>query len=284
MPFRYRAKTLFSGIVAADTDTVIAWCPVPREGTLLRSGIEISVIGGETVLSLASMWGMSGKLVPVIDPSTADTLNDIWDLMVSKAKTLLTTAGAITFDLDTAQEDTNPETQLAEAHWEEMMGVQLDASEFMQYRSLLTFAKSPTGFRAVDAAEDQYVPTEFRRSTSKTRLTAERPSYALIGFSSPSTTRTQTAISSFSAQSKWMQTQYMEDTVVDAMKQLVGLTEAGATRPFSDAAQLIQEIVSPPALELVAGDFVNQAWQVIASAFFDVEVPGIMQARTIGNE
>lgn len=280
MSILYRCNTITQRSQGSDTDGVIAWAAIPPGGKLVRSGVEVSITGGEQSVQTAQFYGMSGQVVPVVDPDAAENVNDLWDLMVAKAKPLNLTAGTTTIDMDTIVEDTDPEYQLSENKWEEMINGSLGQTEFMRRRGMVTFAKNPVGFREIDSAIDLYVPTEYFRKMSNKVVKVDKPSYALVGFSNPTTTSTQTTVATLNTVNEWFQLQYLQDTLVDAMKQMVGLTEPGAESPYTFATTLIKEVTQPLALELTSGAFVNANWNIFCRAFFDIEVPG--ELRVIG--
>jgi hypothetical protein len=227
---------------------------------------------------------MSGKVVRVIDPEDALSVDQLWDIKASKSGPAGVSAGAVTLDYNEASSaaDTNPQRDFTEPNWNEMFGMNLDKFEFMGHTSVVTFPKN-TGSGFKGGSPNTYVPTDYYRKFSKAQKVVDYPSYALIALSSPDTADVTTSIpTTLASVQDWMQLQYLEDTALDAYKQLMGGSAAGDYELYRDAVLLIQGLV--PKLMHDNQGFTETTWHVVASAFFDVEVPGKLQVRSIGEE
>lgn len=277
MSFRVRVRRATQALVVANTDRVVAYAPIPVGGKLIRSGIMASGVGsGSTSVLQGSFFALSGQVMSVPTPNTADSVDDVWDIMVPKDKDPGLAAGNVTFDVEYVTAITTPEWNLGEQNWERMFGVGGDAREFMRHRELVTFAHSPRGF--AEGTPDTYIPTWVHNKVSNKQISVDRPSVALIAVSSPShSDTTGTQYNTLADEAAWVELQFLRDTAIDAYKMLMGRTETGAISPHVEALTMIRNLIGRDALEEVATSFADQAWNVFATAFFDIEVPGTMQ-------
>lgn len=271
--------------VPTNTDEIVAWCPLPTGGKLLGAGVELSMMSnGDKDIDNSYQWSVSGKVVRVIDPETALSLDTLWDVRVSKAGAAGVSAGAVTLDYNEAAgaPDGSPQTNFTEPNWNEMFGMNLDKFEFLSHTGVVTFPKA-LGSGFVSASPNTYVPTDYYRKFSKAQKVVDYPSYALIAVSSPDNADVTNDIpTSLGSVQDWMQLQYLEDTAVDAYKQLMGGSASGDYELYRDAVLLIQGL-APKVMQDNQG-FAETEWHAVANAFFDVEVPGRLQVKSIGDE
>lgn len=261
-------------VVAATTDRVLVAYPLPKGCTLNRIHLRSSVVGPEAMTIIqACMYGISGFVVPILDPDTPDSVDDIWDFLVPKD----IGEGAGVFDLDTSVSDTTPEFNFGEPDMTGIFGVaNNEPIEIFRRRKLLTVANSVTGLQVITAASDEYLPTDFFTTTIKKSVRAGRHSFILIGFSSPDASQTDITVKQTIAEAEWVMMTYIETFLENAAQNLLGLVEAGAETPYAEASAFVAELIEDVVHEDTAGAFKASAFNIFTQATFDVSVPGRM--------
>lgn len=260
------------GSIAATTDRVVVQYPLPKGCTLRRVFLECHVLGPATLtLTQTVLYGVSGFVVPILDPDTPDSVDDIWDIMVPKD--VANAAGV--FDLDQVTADVGAEFELGEPDLTGIFGVaNNEPIEIFRRRKMITVANNPTGFTRQDGAADTWLATDFFSTTIKRRVMAARHSYVLIGFSAPGTANTDAAVKQTITESEWVMMTYLETFIENAIMNLMGLVETGAETPYVESAAFVAELIEDTMEEDTAGAFVAAPWNVFTRATFEVEVPG----------
>lgn len=270
-------------VINTGTDVVVADFPLPKGCTLKRVDLQCSLIGPREASVLNSfMYGMSGFVIPVLDPDTPVTVELLWDAMVPKDAP--NTAGL--FDLDTTATDAAPEFEVGEQDLGGILGNQVMNAprEIFRRRHWSTFARNPTGFQQVIAAEDVYVPTDYFKTVIKKPVRAGRHSHIVFAVSSPDLVQpSNTAINTIT-ETEWAMMTFMETVLEDAVKNLLGLVEAGAETPYDVAASFIAKLIERAPSEATAGAFSPTVWNSFTQATFQVDVPGKIGVGTLTSE
>lgn len=214
-------------------------------------------------------------------PDSSVSPDVLWDSVVTKDTAVNVGAGSseVDIDFDTANSDVELEPGVPDlqAIIEGAMG----PKQVMSPRTgIVSFADSPTGF--LDATPDTYLP-KFkwgRRSTKK--VNADRPSYALFGFSNPDTLATSVSWIEMDSAGDWVQLQYMEYVLEQAWVEISGLTESGAESPWSDAVIKIIEATQRFFEDsAIAGSWSPVVWTLFTTFRGLVTVPGVWSSKSL---
>ncbi len=269
-------------IIAPGSDEVVLAYPIPGGGTLNNVHMDVHVLGAEGVVITAMVaYGLSGFVVPLLDPDAVVTVDSLWDTLIPKDVAL--SAGA--FDLDTAAADATPEYELGLPDLQGLFEMTSHAPmEIFRRRRLITLASSSIGYTTVDAGTDTFTPAEQFSLTVKRNVRVKTPSMALFGFSSPLADINVAVQENTPTEVQWMMLRYLEQTLENAFMSLVGLTEAGAETPYEESMAFVAQLLESNFLESGITAFVEQSWRVIAKATFDITVPGRVAIKTISSE
>lgn len=269
--------------VAVGSDRVVCSYPIPAGGRLNSTHLEMHMIGDEgQVLDKAVMYGMTGFVVPVIDPETAINVDTLWDNVVPKD----VAEGAGVFDLDTDATDTTPEFEPGEPDWSGVFKLNaLDVQEIFRRRRLITLAsQNGAGHEIVAAGADLWTPLEFFKTMVKKKVSVQSPSMVLYGVSSPSMDVTTTAVNTAPTETQWVLLQYLELTLEQAFMNLIGLVETGAETPFEDSSVFIARLIEGAIREEDAAAFTTTVWRCFCRATFDITVPGTVAPTVLTSE
>ncbi len=267
-------------IVLANTDRVVADYPIPTGGKLNNIWIEQHVIGPDEVdTAHLVIYAVSGYVMPVLDPDTPDSVDDIWNLQVPKDVEV----GNDVIDLDTGTNVATPDYEIGEIDFTEVfeMGASSLKKIFNRVKRV-SVASNPMGYTQVDAASDLYKPSDIWKTQIKKNISVQSPSMALIGFSSPEMVDTTTTVPNSPSEQDWFQIQYLEQTVENMLMHVGGITTAAGTQePFSEAATLVANLLKRDYFEETAGNLPAISWNVFTFTTFDITVPGRMSLGTI---
>jgi len=242
----------------------------------------VHIIGpeGEKFDSM-SIYGMSGFVIPVLDPDGGATFDAIWDAQVPKDVSLA--AGG--FDLDTGAADTTPEFEIGTPSPAAIMDLVAGAPvEIFRRRKYLTIANENNTRDVVDAGSDLKLVTDFFSTRVNRRVRVPDPSVVLFGVSSPDTLATSATLKTIPGEAEWSLLQYLEVALEQAFMSLVGLTEAGAETPYVDSMTFIGELVEDTVFEETALSFTPTSWNCYTIATFDISVPGKIAMGVLTSE
>lgn len=268
--------------VAGGTDQVMVGFPIPAGGTLKNVWIKQRVIGVEgQEYRHACMYGVSGFVIPVIDPDAGTTFEAIWDAQVPKD-----TDNAVgAFDLDTAGADTDPEFEIGTPDINALFDLTgLAPEEIFRRRTMLTLPDSPIGYEKVSAAVDVFTPVDKWDSQVKRNVRVDSPAVVLFGFSSPDVAATTATVKAIPSEVEWVLLQFMEMTLEQAFIHLIGLVESGAQTPYVEAAAFVAELIEDSVYEETATSFNPQTYRVYTQATFEIEVPGTVSQKVLSSE
>lgn len=269
-------------VIASGTDEVVAWYPLPKGCTLKNVYLDVHMIGPEGLtINKSCMYGLSGFVVPILDPDAETSVETLWDNLVPKD---VDSASGV-FDLDTGNADTTPEYEIGTADWTGVFGVAgNEPLEIFRRRRLITLASNPIGFTRIDAASDEFIPTDRFSTKVKRNVKAQRHSYILFGVSSPDTLQTTATIKTSLAETEWPMMTFMEDLLVDASKYFMGLIEAGAETPYVEIATFVAELLEATPHEETASAYNPVTWNTFCNATFQVDVPGRIAIGSLSSE
>jgi hypothetical protein len=272
-------KQLVGVVVSAGADKIFAWAPIPEGGKLLSVTGALHVVSANEGVGLQTMkgYGVSGELAPVQDPDSVDSLDVLWDHVVTKPTELSLTAATPGLDWDWDTSDTGPDVEPGEVDINTMINALSPTKEIMAPRlEVLSYAKSVNGtFRQVDSATDEWVPTDYKTYQSRRRLVAENgPAYAMLAFSSPTFDREETTPSEIVNNVKeWTMLANLRSIMQDMWKMQMGGTEAGAIEPYRSASELIEHLVAPDIVQPGSEILASSTWTVFAETTWLLDLP-----------
>lgn len=256
--------------MAVNSDRVLAGALIPAGGSLNALHLEMHIIPVLMGLDTATLYGVSVFVVPLLDPDAGATYDSIWDQQIPKDIDLA--AGA--FDLDTAATDTGPEFEIGEPDITAFIKGSSAPVQIARRRKLLSLANSAG--KNTDRTASNFQATDVFRTTITKKVSVDVHSVALVGLSNPSLTDTTGTNWTTPAEKEISMIQYAELMLENAFIDLLGLTQAGAESPYSDALTALANYIEPDALETDAGKFFQGNIQTFTKATFDVSVPGRM--------
>lgn len=279
---RLIGRRLSHASIPTNTDEVVAGYPIPSGGKLNAVHLECHFVGPEGErFDSCSLYGMSGFVIPVLDPDSGATFDAIWDAQIPKDVAM--TAGG--FDIDTAAADAQPEFEIGLPDVSQVMDlVSGNPIQIFQRRKMLTIANENNTRDVVDAGADLKMVTDFFTTTVRRKVRVQTPSVVLFGVSSPDTTTTTTTARSIPSESEWSLLQYLEVALENAFMSLVGLTEVGAESPYEESLAFIAELIEDTVVEQTALAFTPTTWQVFTDATFDISVPGRIAIGTLTSD
>lgn len=258
-------------------------CPVPAECMQHNAWGEMHLVNQEADPAdwdEATLYALEGWVIPVPDPDTALDLQTLWDRFVPKDADV--SAGI--FDLDPATADTGPFLELGEVNIDALMDMSNLRSENQWYsrKKLLSFANNRVGI--VAGTPDTSIIADVQKIRSRKTISAEYMSWSLLAIAMPAAGDVDASRSTYASEALWMQTKYMDVVLEQAWMEMVGLVEAGAETPWTEAALAVQDLVEPEPVFVVAGNtaqFNARSLHVWCTGTFELEVPGRREVATI---
>jgi hypothetical protein len=259
--------------------------PLPTGAKLNNTWLDVSVTAnGTESIHTAAFYGLTGYILGIEDPDTQDTLNDVWDLQVSKE---VSAQGALV-DMDlhgnptTATASTavtEPESQPGYFDLEELLGTDNRGNiEVFKRREMLTFAKNPTAWDP--ASGGTWVPTDHFTTHLKGGPRVEEMSYLIFGFSAPLMDNRDVSEPVTITEVEWFYLQFLDMFVEDMLKNLIGLTADSGT----GSSETIVAFLEYASLEPDGSRLAGVEWNVIAKTTFDVTMPGMQSITTLSTD
>ncbi len=274
MATRIFPKRGWNGLTVLGKDIVISAWAVPGDSTINNIWLNCHTVGLAQNIFEPMLFGIDGYILPLEDPDSIPTPDQLWDRMVPKEST------TGTYDIDTAtgQGDVSA-FELDDLNYSELLdGLgEVWQSHFLEYRKQVTFASSPTGY---DHAAQTYSPTHVYSKHVKANMHVRVPSWVLIGYSTPDTaSATRTAWSAPSNEEGWYFLKYIEEAMRYAIPALLGLTSEGTgTHPFDEALTGLEDFLVQ-VIEDTAGRWDNITARLTVQSRMDVTVPGEIEVQ-----
>lgn len=274
--------------VLANTDRIVGFVPLPVGSRLNNAWIDFHVIadipsGFKTVFH----YGLKGLLMPVDDPDSGMSWEDVWDEQVSKDEDYASTTAWGNADLDTetaaASGDTEYEPGLIDL--EAMMGTDPSANvELFKRRKHISFAANPVGWNPESGGT--YIPTDTFKTQLRNGPTVDKMSVAMLGFSSPAmdVRNTVAGTETMPSEKEWMIFQFIDTFLEDMFKYLIGTTPGSTTDPGQDAQHAITELIEAATWEPDDSVTDGMNYQIYSWITWDVTFPGMKGISTIGSE
>lgn len=278
-------RQLVAGQVAANSDKVIAWTPVPGEGRFEQLWADIDVSSStRRYITQAAMYGVSGYMVQMDDPDTTDTIEDLWDRMIPKPLVL----SSATYDMDIVPGggtgaltgSTIPAYEPGEVDVIALVDNDADGiREWYRREKMVTFSEKPLAFET----DETYTPTDRFKVRVTGGLNASRASYMLLGISSPNLDMTDvdSDLNTLTEQ-EWAMLKYLETFLDDAWKHLIGVAGASGT-PYSTIAVLTDRLIAPNIVMEYSNAFQEVTWNYHCKATWQIDVPGTPNFTSISS-
>lgn len=281
--FRLFPKRTSHKIVSADEDAVVAAFAIPSDGVLNNIWGEIHIVTSSTInLIEVVQFDIGGYIVPVLDPDASADVDDLWDVLVPKPGDASLVAATASIDLNAAAggEDVGAFAQVGEVSWREIFDVGVMPEKLYQAHYLKSHA---TARHFIDAATDFYRPSHIEQIRHGRRMRVQQPSMVLYAVSQPELADATTAQFLAPAENEWTRLKYVEVVLMRAMEALIGLTEATAESPFSDAITLIEQYLAPDMSEETANSFTGWTMQCFSQFTADISVPGEFEIKSLAH-
>lgn len=264
---------------AAGTDQVIVAIPVPSEGKVVQTSVQMHVVASASVDVLDVVaYGAHCLILPLVSPNDGDVIDTIWDELVPKSNATLT------FDLDESTQD-------GEARWEpgqEIVGNLLDIQivkpmVVQERRKLITFAEMQTGFEP--GTPDTYRPTHrFSFQNNKTYY-CPRESALMLGISSPDWVEAVTNLellpnTTLTPAQEWALLKYLDKVVEDMMWDMIGAVTGGTQEIYVEATSFLERLLSDFG-KVQNAEFTNALWSATAVMTAGVVVPGMLEKQVV---
>lgn len=262
---------------------MISHYPLPPGGRLDNLWFELHAIGeAGQVFTHGFMYGVSGFIVPVLDPDAAVNVNTLWDTLVPKDLDV----GSGVFDLDTAAADITPEMELGELDLSAVFEISgAEPHEIFRKMRFVTIATSAIGYEPATSGDDLFLPTDFWKSHIGRKFKVSSPSMILLGLSSPDLTQTTATVPLIPSEAEWFIYQFLEQALENMLMFVAGLVSEGTgTTPADEQATFVAGLLENDVFEEDATFFDNIIWTAYCLSTFQVYVPGRMQLGVITGE
>ncbi len=261
--------------IGAGTDKVLFGISLPSDCRLNGLTAEVHVMGQLVrQVSQAMMYGIEGYVLPILDPDSAPDFDTVWDTLVPKDD------DTDTIDLDTGATDTVSMFEPGESSMAEVMDLGMQPQRIYNMQRLKTFANS--AFKQEDASALEWVMTDVIKIRIRKRYRVRAPSVILFALGNPDLLDTSSAALAALAENEWPRIKYAQVMLEQALMQHFGLTEAGATTPWTNAATLLRKYLEPDVFEQSVGAWAGETVRTFSNVTFDVSVPGTMEKIQIG--
>lgn len=276
----YTQRQGWKGHVATNTDRVFAATAIPRGGVFHGMSFDVHVWGLEQVMLFACIYGVSGYAVPILDPDAAVDFDNIWERQVPKNKA--EAEGVL--DLDTiSTADATPEYEVGMVNWAGVFDMDT-TKRLYRRRRVLTAASAGRGPGTTGFAT-HWLPQDRFRINVAGGFKVKAPTAIMFAFSAPVVGQTTTTALTPPTEKEWVMLQYLEDTAIDALKFLIGLTTGGTQEPYEEAAVFLDKTLAPSFFEETTAEWATPAlWEVLAHGSFTCSVPGSMTARNLDGD
>lgn len=264
-------------VIAPAADQVIAAYPIPAGATLNNMWMDIHVLATAAIArTSASMYGIHGYILPVLDPDSGITPDAMWDTQIPKDAPL--TSDSI--DVDTVDAVTAPLFEIGETNAESLIEVGVAPHQVFSREEMITFAVNKGGW---EHTADDYLPTAHFKAKISKSYHAQVPSFLLLAVSNPDTLASAVAYPVLNSSAEWAQLKYLGLTLELAMIDLIGLTESGAESPYEDSLARLSDYLEL-VFEETAAAFTNPTWRVFCKSSADITVPGTFEKITISGQ
>lgn len=281
---RIIARTIGSKVSFPNADTVLCAVALPKGGRVLSVHGELHVVGEEAQpVDEWMAYGFMSELIPVIDPTTQITYQQLWDNVVVKAADPTNSANTQMLDYDWETADTAPAIEPGEMDIDDLLGLTQGQKEIIAPRlEWMSWAKSRQGGYAA-ATPDTFLPSDFKTFRSRRTVVADVPSAAILTFSNPllDDVIVENDFVPPIDEGEWYMMANMEDTLRQFAKINAGVTESGSESPYSEASTLLANLVAPRMLDESTTTYNSVTYDVLCVATWVLDFPSDSIPNTI---
>lgn len=267
----YVQPQLMKFATGVGTDRIIGALSVPPGGIFGNVTVDLRLHAAEQLAATALIYGISAYAIPIPDPDAAQGYDAIWDTNVPKMDN-----NSLVLDLDAASSDTTPDIEPGEVDWNEVYKFTSAPERLYRSTHILSIADGAPGPMATGGAT-HWFPRARHRFTLKGGGQAQLPTAVMIALSIPNLDRTIATIAASPTEDEWLLLQLLRDTALDALKHLIGRTEAGAETPYIEAATFLAKLLAPDIHEETAGQFGAVSLEVLCKTKWNMAVPGTLE-------
>lgn len=243
----------------------------------IRAKVHVNGAGvlGNTV---ALMYAVSGYVLPQLNPGVNEAFQTTWDTTVPMDD------DTDTIDLDSTDAEAGSSFEPGEMAMENVYNIGIQPEKIYERQKMLSFANA--SMRQESASVLEWALADFFRINIKRNYFLEEPASVVFGFSNPDFLDTSSTSNNASGMATLLEDEYARIKYIDiileqALMQFFGITEAGATVTWADAAELLRTFMEPTVYEKTAGAWASVAMTVHADVFFDVSVQGEFDKVTL---
>lgn len=276
---RMFARRMFQRTTVVGADDVLFGISLPSDTVIhdIRVKLVMNTTGVAIDYRKAHMYALEMWLLPVHDPDTANTYENLWDALVPKDTDVQT------LDLDTGAADSTPFYEPGEADWTAVFDVGLRPERLYHRHKIMHVANSSrlvyqdnqTPFSTLWAGGDT-VQVHIGR-----RLRVRQPTALVMAIASPNLDDTTNTLEGPLAEQEWGQVKYASHMLERAMLHVLGVIEAGAETPWEEATALLQKHLDPDVYEETGGAFGAETYDVFGEAVIDHSVVGELGKVTV---
>lgn len=273
------SRQISSREIDANTDQVIAYCPLPTGAKLNNVWLESAITTGVlTGMINGYFYGVSGFVVNIDDPDGDYDWDQIWDGSVRKDVTLDVFGAAA--DIDTPA-NTEPEFDVGLVDLDSIMGIGAeDDTQIFQRRKMVSWAGNPIGGNGATS----YVPTDYFKTHIKGGPRVNRPSGVMFGFSSPEMAET-TAAYKIPLEKEWLVLQFIDMFLEDMFKWNIGLGTTTSGFPYEAGSDYIAKFLESAMWEPSGeANLVPVKWFCNSKITFDVTIPGMNRVKVLSSD
>jgi len=273
----YTQPQLWKGFCEPNKDRVFAGIAVPKGGIFHGVNLDVHLRQDQLLLRHDVMYAITGYSVPIADMDSEQDYDTIWNKQIPKNLV----QGFANLDLDALLTDDRPEYEPGLVNWAGVFDMENGPRRLYRKRTLVTPTTSGSG-PAGEGALTHYLPMDRVKISVAGGWRASVPTAIMFALSSPQLDQTVSAgLCIPQTDQEWMQLQYLEDTAIDALKYLIGVTSAGLQTSVEEAAVFLDKTLAPNPYEQTNGDFATQRWNITSQGSFTMSVPGTLRVGTL---
>lgn len=256
--------------ISLPSDTVI-------HGISFQGGTTVDQPSTELATNVVTQYALEAWVLPIDDPDATADFDDVWDTLVPKDTDVQT------LDLDAESVDTAIFYEPGEADWGAVFDVGIRPMRLWHHRNTLSVMNTK-GVKFVDSQtpfEPKWQPGDTFSYQRREPIKISQPSVFLIGCGVPAGDDTTNVVELPLGENEWPRVKYLGDTLILALQEVLGLTEAGAETPWEEAADLLQRHLDPDVMETDASFYLGTIMRFFGEMVVDHSVVGTLSIKTV---
>lgn len=262
-------------------DSVLFGISLPSDsvihGISMGGGCTVDPASTELATNVVTEYAIEAWMLPIDDPDAAADFDDVWDTLVPKDTDVQT------LDLDAETADTQIFYEPGEVDWQSVFDVGIRPHRLWHHHKTL-FVGNTKGVKFVEPDtpfEPKWQPADTFGYQMRKPLRIKQPSVLLFGVGVPAGDDTTSTVELPLQENEWPRVKYLGDTLILALHEVLGLTEAGAETPWEEAADLLQRHLDPDVMELDAGFYLATLLRFFGEMIVDHSVVGSLDIKTV---